>query len=82
MIENCENACTILDYNGWLIGEYVKIHPFSYSGEDKNFLGGDNVSVYSVSGIPMLTFICYDLRFLEIFRSVTDRIHCCIVAAG
>ena len=33
----CENVYSIIDNKGILIFEYTKIHPFSYSGEDKFF---------------------------------------------
>ena len=53
--EKCENVYTILDQNGQLISEYVKIHPFSYSGEDRFFKGGDRLSLYTIAGIPFST---------------------------
>ncbi len=77
-----ENVYTILDSSGKLISEYVKIHPFSYSGEDKYFQGGEDIKIFSISNIPFTTFICYDLRFLEVFRTVADSIHAIIIPAN
>lgn len=35
-----ENHYTIVDKNGAVLEDYVKIHPFSYSGEDQFFCEG------------------------------------------
>lgn len=79
--DKCENVYTVIDSSGNKNSEYVKIHPFSYSGEDNYFVGGDKVIVADYKGIPFSTFICYDLRFPESFRSVADKVHMIIVPA-
>ena len=76
-----KNRYSIVDKTGVEISSYAKIHPFSYSGEDKYFAGGDEISVFSISGIPFSSFICYDLRFPELFRSVADKVHAIIIPA-
>lgn len=80
--DKCENVYTILDKEGSLISEYVKIHPFSYSGEDKKFRGGDKISTYNIYSVPFSTFICYDLRFPEIFRAVAEDVSAIIIPAN
>ncbi len=80
--EKCENVYSVTDRDGGIISEYVKIHPFSYSGEDRYFTGGNDVSVYKVEGIPFSSFICYDLRFPEIFRQVCKKTHAIIIPAN
>ncbi len=80
--EKCENVYTIMDSHGRIISEYVKIHPFSYADEDKYYSGGNEVSVYKLDGIPLSTFICYDLRFPEIFRLVCKDVHAVIIPAN
>lgn len=84
-VENTEdkskNRYSIVDRSGVEISSYAKIHPFSYSGEDKYFTGGDEISVFSIEEIPFSTFICYDLRFPELFRSVADKAHAIIIPA-
>ena len=54
---------------------------FSYSGEDQYFAKGDKTVQFSINGIPFSGFICYDLRFPEIFQAVSDHAHVIIVAA-
>ena len=56
--DKCENVYTIVDRDGNLISEYVKIHPFSYSGEDRKFRGGDKILIYNICSTPFSTFIC------------------------
>ena len=59
----CENVYSIIDNKGILIYEYTKIHPFSYSGEDKFFSAGNRISAFTIDGIPFSAFICF---FIEI----------------
>ncbi|MBQ6509795.1 MAG: carbon-nitrogen family hydrolase [Flexilinea sp.] len=80
--EKCANVYTVVDSSGCILSEYIKIHPFSYSGEYKYFTGGKKISVYQIGGIPFSTFICYDLRFPELFRSVCRDVHAVIIPAN
>ena len=84
-VENTEakskNWYSVVGRSGVEISSYAKIHPFSYSGEDKCFAGGDELSVFSIEGVLFSTFICYDLRFPELFRAVADKVHAIIIPA-
>ncbi len=62
------NRFTIIDSNGTILSDYAKIHPFTYGGESDIFKGGNSLSVVSFKGRKIATFICYDLRFPEIFQ--------------
>lgn len=77
----CKNMYTLVNKDGSVISSYAKIHPFSYSREDEKFAGGEKVVIYEIDGIPFSHFICYDLRFPEVFRTVADRVHAIIVPA-
>ncbi len=79
--EKCENRYTVIDKNGDIISEYTKIHPFSYSGEDKYFKGGNKISLFELGNIKFSTFICYDLRFPEIFQAASAKADIIIVPA-
>jgi predicted amidohydrolase len=50
------------------VTRYAKIHPFSFSGEDKHYAGGERVVTVDVEGLRVTPLICYDLRFPEPFR--------------
>ncbi len=80
--DKCENHYTIVDKDGDVLSDYAKIHPFSYSGEDNYFCGGDSIVTFEMGGISFCTFICYDLRFPELFRVVADKVHAIIIPAN
>ncbi|HEY0076008.1 MAG TPA: carbon-nitrogen family hydrolase [Abditibacteriaceae bacterium] len=52
---------------------YCKMHPFTFSGENKHFAPGEEAVIFEWQGFSVAPFICYDLRFPEIFRSVTKQ---------
>ena len=79
--EKCKNRYTIIDKTGKIVSSYAKIHPFSYSGEDLKFIGGEDVSIFEIDNISFSNFICYDLRFPELFRSVAEKVHAIILPA-
>lgn len=79
--EKCKNRYSVIDKNGVLLSMYAKIHPFSYSGEDNFFDGGNEIATFQIEDVPFSNFICYDLRFPELFRSVADRVHAIIIPA-
>ena len=47
---------------------YRKMQPFSHAGEDTNYGFGDGHRIFEWQGVRVAPFICYDLRFPEIFR--------------
>jgi omega-amidase len=62
------NEAVLLDPEGSQVVRYTKIHPFSYAGESEHFTGGEKIVTFSWGGFCVAPFICYDLRFPEIFR--------------
>jgi predicted amidohydrolase len=48
--------------------KYRKIHPFSYSGEEKHYGSGNHPVITEVEGMSIGLSICYDLRFPELYR--------------
>lgn len=80
--EKSENHYTIVDKEGKIVSDYVKIHPFSFSGEDRKFKGGERINVFELNGVKFSTFICYDLRFPEIFQIASKEAHVILVPAN
>lgn len=80
--EKSENHYTIVDKEGKVISDYTKIHPFSFAGEDEKFQGGEKIDIFELNGIKFATFICYDLRFPEIFQIVSKKAHVILVPAN
>lgn len=54
------------------LGDYAKVHPFSYGKEPRSFRGGDSVTTYAWASptgmLHVCPAVCYDLRFPELFR--------------
>lgn len=78
----CENHYTVVDRAGAVLSDYAKLHPFSYSGEDAVFRGGCALAHFVLSGIAFSSFICYDLRFPEVFQAASQRAHMIVVPAN
>lgn len=77
-----ENHYTVLDKSGAVVSDYIKIHPFSYSGEHLFFKGGDRLSFFLCGDMTVSSFICYDLRFPEIFQAAAKQAELILVAAN
>ena len=69
--ERGTNQALVYSSEGAKIGTYQKIHPFSFAGEDKVFAPGTAVQVFELGKFRVCPFVCYDLRFPEIFRTAT-----------
>jgi predicted amidohydrolase len=76
------NIARAYDRQGRTIASYTKARPFSLAGEDKYFEAGNAPVVFSVGGMPSSVFICYDLRFPELFRPVARRVKAVFVIAN
>jgi predicted amidohydrolase len=58
---------------GGMLARYTKIHPFSYGGEPLRYAAGGEVLTYQIGEVSVAPFVCYDLRFPEIFRNAVKR---------
>ncbi len=67
------NSCSFYDPSGKELLRYRKIHPFSLAQEDKFYKPGDRIETVEWGGLRITPFICYDLRFPEIFRSAVQE---------
>lgn len=68
-----ENHLVMVDENGRQILEYAKIHPFSYGAEARYYTGGDKVYACQWHDTVLAGFICYDLRFPQIFQVASEE---------
>jgi len=55
------------------VSRYAKIHPFTFGGEHRVYEGGDRVLTARVGDVAVTPFVCYDLRFPEIFRHAVRK---------
>lgn len=76
-----ENKCYLVS-DGKILMEYAKLHPFSYGEEADYYQGGDMLAVTEFHGVKLAPFICYDLRFPEIFQMVSVQADVILVIAN
>ena len=67
------NEAVVFNPEGKLICRYAKIHPFSFGGESKHYAPGTEIVSFQWHDFVAAPFICYDLRFPEVFRIATRR---------
>ena len=76
------NDAILIDSSGQVVGDYAKIHPFSPSGEKDAGSSGSWVRTMPLDDWTLAPFVCYDLRFPEIFRLATPAAELLIVLAN
>lgn len=64
------NEAVIFSPMGKLMGRYAKIHPFGIGqdNESMHYNGGEEIVSFAWENVTVCPFICYDLRFPEVFR--------------
>jgi omega-amidase len=62
------NSLLCINPEGNLVSVYRKIHPFSYSSENKFYTAGEQPSIVEIGKWRTGLSICYDLRFPELYR--------------
>lgn len=67
---------------GRILYDYDKIHPFNYSEEGRHYIGGHEVKTAMLKGMELSGFVCYDLRFPEIFQAVSGHADMILVIAN
>jgi omega-amidase len=55
------------------LARYRKLQPFTGAGEEQHYPAGDRIVTFQWGGLTVAPFICYDLRFPEIFRAAVNR---------
>ncbi len=76
------NMAVAFDKKGMLLSTYTKMHPFSLIGEHEYYMAGDTIALFDIDGVSASMFICYDLRFPEIFRKVAKQVQIIFVIAN
>jgi len=59
--------------DGTVLCRYRKLQPFTGGGEEMAYPAGDKVVTFAWGGFTVAPFICYDLRFPEVFRTAVSR---------
>jgi len=62
------NKALVFSPAGQLLAYYAKMRPFTPGGEAQHYTAGERVVAFHWGECTVSPFICYDLRFPEIFR--------------
>lgn len=71
--EMARNESVAFSPDGKLLARYAKIHPFTRGGEADVHQKGAQIVTFECNGFKVAPFVCYDLRFPEIFRGAARQ---------
>lgn len=66
------NKALVFSPGGELMAFYAKMRPFTPGGEPNHYTAGERPTAFRHQDCTVSPFICYDLRFPEIFRQVVS----------
>jgi predicted amidohydrolase len=64
------NKALVFSPDGKLLGFYAKMRPFTLGGEAEHYVAGESPVALRWGECTMSPFVCYDLRFPELFREI------------
>ena len=67
------NEAVVFGPDGKSVARYAKLHPFTFGREAEHYSPGDELVVFTWQDFSVAPFICYDLRFPEVFRAAVRR---------
>jgi predicted amidohydrolase len=67
------NQSAVFAPDGKEIARYSKCQPFSLGGESQHYEAGKEIVTFQWHDCVVAPFICYDLRFPELFRAAVRR---------
>jgi omega-amidase len=65
------NKALVFSPVGELIAFYAKMRPFTPGGEKEHYVAGQQPVTFRWNELTVSPFVCYDLRFPELFREAT-----------
>ena len=78
-----------LPYNSFVLAgpdgtmhRYRKLHPFTHAGEHERFRAGEKPVTVEIGGLRITPFICYDLRFADVFWQAAPETDVYLVPAN
>ncbi|MGY1740410.1 MULTISPECIES: nitrilase-related carbon-nitrogen hydrolase [unclassified Blastococcus] len=64
------------------VHRYRKLHPFTHGGEHERFRAGDGPVTVEIGGLRITPFVCYDLRFADVFWRAAPETDVYLVTAN
>ena len=80
--KKANNLAFVFDHSGQQVARYSKLHPFNFANEGKYFASGNETVTFDLADTKCAVFICYDLRFPEVFRQVAKEVEVIFVIAN
>jgi predicted amidohydrolase len=78
-----------LPYNSFVLAgpdgtthRYRKLHPFTHAGEHERFRAGEAPVTVEIGGLRVTPFVCYDLRFADVFWTAAPTTDVYLVPAN
>ena len=76
------NAALAIDSSGEIAAVHRKQRLFAYGREHDHYRAGDDATVVTIEGVRVALFICYELRFPELFGAVAKEVDAMVVIAN
>jgi omega-amidase len=76
------NSALAFAHDGSLVATYDKQRLFGYAKETTIYSAGTRSCVISIGGLSVGLFVCFDLRFPELFREVAPDVDACVIIAN
>ncbi len=80
--EELPNNRMVLAGPGGEFHTYNKLHPFTFSGEDKSYRAGELRKTITIGDLRISPFICFDIRFADDFWALARDTDCYLVIAN
>ncbi len=76
------NVAAVFDPSGELVGSYAKQRVFAFGGEHEHYMPGAAPLIVDIDGVRVSPFVCYDIRFPELFRAASPQADLLVVIAN
>ncbi|HZF38116.1 MAG TPA: nitrilase-related carbon-nitrogen hydrolase [Blastocatellia bacterium] len=67
------NEAVVYSPEGGEVARYCKLQPFTLGRESEHYVAGERACLFECQEFTVAPFICYDLRFPELFRRAAAR---------
>lgn len=76
------NAALAIDPDGRIVAVHRKQRLFAFAGEHEAYAAGESATTVTIEGVRIGLFICYELRFAELFAAVAPQCDCMVLIAN